>query len=77
MKYLLVLIVVVLGAWLLFGRERRLPKPPASTGKTPKDGATQMVECAHCGPHLPKSEALVDAAERPYCGEPHRLAGPR
>ena len=76
MKYLLVIIVVVLGAWLLFGRERRLPKPP-SARKTAKDGAAQMVECAHCGLHLPKSEALVDAAERPYCGEPHRVAGPR
>ena len=76
MKYLLVIIVVVLGAWLLFGRERRLPKPP-SARKTAKDDAAQMVECAHCGLHLPKSEALVDAAERPYCGEPHRVAGPR
>ena len=77
MKYLLVIIVVVLGAWLLFGRERRLPKPPPAARKTARDDTAQMVECAHCGLHLPKSEALVDAAERPYCGEPHRLAGPR
>jgi len=35
-----------------------------------------MVECAHCGLHLPQGEAVFDGAT-PYCGEPHRLAGPR
>ena len=36
-----------------------------------------MLACAQCGLHVPKAEALFDAAGRPYCGEAHRLAGPR
>jgi len=27
--------------------------------------------------HLPKTDALFDGGGRPYCGEAHRLAGPR
>lgn len=79
MKYLLVIIVVALGVWLwLRGREsairqRRAPPKPA---KTP-DGPVEMVACAHCALQLPRTEALLDAAGRPFCSDAHRLAGPR
>jgi len=36
-----------------------------------------MLACAHCGVHLPQAEAQMDVAGRPYCGEAHRLLGPR
>lgn len=35
-----------------------------------------MRRCAHCGVHLPESEALV-AGGRHYCSRPHLEAGPR
>lgn len=79
MKYLLVLLVVLAGAWLLLGR-RRGERPPAAppqkrqpTGSKPQ----AMLTCAHCGVHLPEDDVLRDAAGRAFCTEAHRLAGPR
>lgn len=71
MKYLLVLVVVVgLLWWLLGGRARQRgasrPAPPAPEG---------MLRCAHCGVHLPRSEALLGQGQ-PYCSAEHRDAGP-
>lgn len=77
MKYLLVVLVVVVGLWLLLGRSRtaagtaRRPDPSAA----PK--ADVMVSCAHCGLHLPTGEAVADAEGRLYCSDAHRLGGPR
>ena len=79
MKYLLVILVLVV-AWMMGsrGRGNAAPPPPTRRHRT-GDGAAreQMLACAHCGVHLPQSEAVNDAAGRPYCGEAHRLAGPR
>ena len=74
MKYLLLLGILVL-AWVLFFKGRRKPPPVDRPGATPQVPA--MIACTHCGLHVPKAEALFDAADRPYCGEAHRLAGPR
>lgn len=76
MKTLLLLGLVFGVLWLLKGRRRggadatprRPPKPPAPQA---------MLACAHCGVHLPQSDALMDAAGRPFCSDAHRLAGPR
>lgn len=69
-KVLLVVAVIVLVGWLLFGgrRRRRSPRELA-----PPEG---MLRCAHCGVHLPASEALR-LGERAYCSAAHRDAGPR
>jgi uncharacterized protein len=80
MKYLLVLLVVVIGLFALLGRGRRTvappdAEPPARKPKAPPPAA--MLACARCGVHLPQDEALRDPEGRVYCGEPHRLAGPR
>jgi uncharacterized protein len=81
MKYLLVLLVVLVGAWLLLGRRRGDQAPPAGpaakAGKAGKNKPQEMLACAHCGVHLPQLEALMDAGGRPFCSEAHRLAGPR
>lgn len=74
MKYLVLLGILVL-AWVLFFKGRRKP-PPVGRSNDPTQAAP-MLACTHCGLHLPKSEAVFDAEGRPYCGEAHRLAGPR
>jgi uncharacterized protein len=35
-----------------------------------------MLQCSHCGIHLPRAEALLDERGA-FCTEAHRLAGPR
>lgn len=74
MKYLLVLIVVVFGLWMLL--RKRNPPVQAQKKKAPPTLAA-MVACAHCDLRLPLAEALPDAQGRPYCSEAHRQAGPR
>jgi uncharacterized protein len=69
-KFLLVVAVIVLVGWLLFGGRRRrhasreLPAPEG------------MLRCAHCGVHLPASEAL-QLGKDAFCSAAHRDAGPR
>lgn len=77
MKYLLLIAIVGFVLWLMFGRGRRTEQVRQRETKRTEAGPVAMLQCAHCGVHLPKSDALFDAGGRPYCGEPHRLAGPR
>lgn len=73
MKYLVLILVVGVVLWLMFGR-RRGGAPPR---RPPRRGATEeMVDCAHCGVHLPRGDAL-QAGGRWYCSDAHRIAGPR
>lgn len=86
MKYLLVLLVVAIGVWLLLrGRGRSEAKRgsddggPATPNRTTTAPAhpTEMVACSHCGLHLPSHETHRDAAGRRFCSVEHRDAGPR
>ena len=82
-KYLVLLAVVGLAIWWLRRGRSSDDSPRAQTRKPDKAAApgpaqpTPMLACAHCGVHLPQAEALTDGAGRPFCGEAHRLAGPR
>jgi uncharacterized protein len=73
MKYLIVVLVVALVLWLLLRSKADKPagRPPA--GKALPEA---MVQCSHCGIHLPRAEALLDERGA-FCTEAHRLAGPR
>lgn len=71
MKYLLIVVVVVGVLWWMLRRPRVARKDAAS----PPEPAT-FVACAHCGVHLPSSDA-VRAGDLHYCSDAHRLAGPR
>lgn len=75
MKYLLVLALVAL-VFFFWQAKRR-----ADLGKRPTEAAprrqarlktTDMVECAVCGVHLPRNEAL-EVQQLSYCSEAHRL----
>lgn len=74
MKYLLVLVVVIaaIGIW----RSQRRPMGPARPPQPPRGAAPaqEMVACAHCGLHLPKSDALHDGTLH-YCSADHRQKG--
>lgn len=73
-KFLIVAGAVLLLLWLLFGgrsrgKSRGVPPP------TPPHTESMRV-CAHCGVHLPASEALLLGGQA-YCSAAHRDAGPR
>ncbi len=73
MKYLVLLVVLVI-AFSLW-KSRREPAAPART-KAPQPPAPQdMVACAHCGLHLPRSDAIVQYGAH-YCCADHLRAGP-
>lgn len=86
-KLFILLAVVGLAIWWLRRGRGRDERPPTASkaSRRAKPGPrpeappepTPMLACAHCGVHLPQAEAVLDSAGRPFCGEAHRLAGPR
>lgn len=74
LKLLLTLAIVVLVLMWWFGKGRGKPVPPAHPTGTGKPA--RMVECAHCGLHLPWSDAVEGENGRHYCGVEHRRLGP-
>jgi uncharacterized protein len=77
MKFVLLVLAVLLLFWMVFGRSRRGRRTGgASRPPPPPAQAEGMVVCAHCGVHLPRSEAL-NVGELTYCSPVHREAGPR
>jgi uncharacterized protein len=75
-RLLLIVIVVLVGVWWLLGRGGRTIKGDGRPGPARGRGAEEMVQCAHCGVHLPRGDAVMDGALA-YCGNAHRAAGPR
>jgi len=87
MSKVLLIIGIALGVYWLWRQGRMAESrdaraaPPAAppaprTGAAPQD----MVACAHCGLHLPRSEALADGpgGSAPfYCSAAHRQSGRR
>jgi len=75
MKYLLVLAVIAIAIWFWRrGRQEemrsRAPKPQAPPAVGPPKA---MVRCAHCGLHLPATDAITGPAGI-YCSAAHRKA---
>ena len=71
MKYLVLLIVLGLAYMLWRGQriDKAAPPPPLPA---PQD----IVACAHCGVHVPRSEALTQGALH-YCCIDHQRADGR
>lgn len=72
MGQLLRIIIILIGLWLVLTIVKRAlaarQKPPAD-----KPSVAHMVVCAHCGVHVPESEAIRNGNQR-YCSEEHRKA---
>ena len=74
MKYLVVVFVVAITLWLLRGRKTK----PADARPAAGAGEVQaMVQCSHCGVHLPRADCIEDQRGASYCSEAHQLKGPR
>ena len=75
MKFVLVMLVVLVAAWLWRRNraEEARDEPPARQTPSPKPEArppATMVSCAHCGLHLPAQEA-VTGTRGAYCSQDH------
>jgi uncharacterized protein len=72
MGQLLRLVIILIGLWLVLQIVKRAlasrQKPPLG-----KPAIAPMIVCAHCGVHVPESEA-IRAGSKLYCSEEHRKA---
>lgn len=73
-----VIAVVYLGYKLVVVSRRRSERAARGEGERAAGALAgePMRRCAHCGVHIPESDAIV-AGGRHYCSEAHRDAGPR
>ena len=69
MKFLLLLVVVLVGAgwWRHYKRGKTPPAPPAD-----HTTAERMVHCERCGLHLPQTDAIA-ADGVFFCSKEHQL----
>jgi len=63
-KLILIVLAVICVWWIL----KRYRKPMPKQGPPP--AAEDMVRCAHCGVHLPRSESHTGSGEF-FCSEEH------
>ena len=71
-KLIVLVLLVAVAVWLL-RRALRSGQGDDIERRPPVHG--ELVSCAHCGVHLPRSEARA-AGERLYCSEEHARLGP-
>ena len=69
MGQLLRLIIILFGVWLVIQIIKRSFASSARATRT-KPAIAKMVACAHCGVHVPESEAVRDD-NRFYCSPEH------
>jgi uncharacterized protein len=76
MKYLIVLVVVLVGVWFWRNNRRtemraKPSRPAAPPVAGPHQQATEVVACTFCSLHLPRTEALPGNRGL-YCSDAHR-----
>jgi len=82
--WVVVILAIMLVARLLAARsaarereDRSAPPPaPGRRAQAPAPDSEPMVRCAHCGIHLPRSEALLQGGLT-WCGPEHARLGAR
>lgn len=72
LKYLLLLVLLLIVWWAW----KKRAADDSGGNDAPPRMAERMVRCAHCGVHLPESDAVVEG-DRHFCNEAHRRAGRR
>lgn len=72
MVKLLFFALVALAAWQVFRRINR-SETPTSLNAAKTSAGEDMVRCAHCGVHLPRSEAVMSNGEF-FCSAEHMKA---
>jgi uncharacterized protein len=70
-KIILVVLGLLAAYWILKSYRRRVDRARDST---PPAAAENMVPCARCGVHLPRSES-ISTQGRFYCSPEHQRAG--
>ena len=77
LRILIWLVLVVAGWMFLRPRGKGGALRGGASGPRAVAPPEAMVDCAHCGLHLPASEAVRDTAARTFCCSAHAEAGPR
>ena len=70
-KLVVLILLVVVAVWLVRRALRAANPPDPAQGRPIQQ---DLVACARCGLHLPRSEARESAGEL-YCGEEHARLG--
>lgn len=68
---LLFWVAIIFAAVWIWRRFISAPKRPPA----PENPAAPMVRCAHCGVHVPKTQALSQSQQW-YCSQAHLEQGP-
>jgi uncharacterized protein len=68
-KFLLLVLAFAIAYWLVKGYKRKI-KGASGRSSSPANGE-DMVRCAQCGVHLPRSESLLSDRAF-YCSAEHR-----
>lgn len=72
MKYLLVLVVILVGFWAWRSqRQAEIGQQPRRKATSGPKGPARMVACRHCGTHVPDGEQ-VRGQLGDYCCADHR-----
>lgn len=77
-KFLLLVAVAAIVWFLLRNYRRAIARQQAEDESPPpaaQGSGEDMVRCAHCGVHLPRSESYLSDGKL-YCSDEHRLLGP-
>jgi uncharacterized protein len=69
------ILVYVILSRLRRGAERPVPPPRTPSDRSHSGRPEDMVRCAVCGVHLPRSESFTSRGQF-YCTDEHRRAGP-
>lgn len=71
-KIILLVLGLLLVYWILKSYRRRVDRGEPKTPTAPA-GGENMVQCARCGVHLPRSEGITTQG-RFYCSQEHQRA---
>jgi len=72
MKFLFLVAIVFAVIWFMRQGRRMNTPPPADRGARTPPPPQEMVECAVCHVHLPRTDALAGPGGQLYCCAEHR-----